>query len=682
MFRKLTGGSIALLCYLVLPSQDAAAQTNRSAPARVVVKFRSETSVAARAALLQANGHQLDRTIPQLDAHIVRVPRGKTAAEVMAKYEKHPLVEYVEMETFAEPAGTADTSPNDPWFVYNQGALRILGAEETWLNLTTGSANIPIGILDTGLSRGHFEFTNRVIWGYDFLDGDADFEDTNGNGHGTLVAGVIGAGTNNTLGIAGATWDNPLVIMRTGFGFDAREAILWAADNGVRVINMSFITVNTSSWEATCQYAFDRGVVLVAAAGNGGISDPTYPAAYPTVLGVTGIYADGRPAGYNWGEWVDISAPASGVSTTYPLALDADGIGYSGGTSIAAPFLAAAAGLVLSVNPNLSAQCVMDILTDTADDVWDPGFDVYTGHGRVNFYQAVLAAQTWNCSSTADVTPPTAAVVSPTSGQVLSGTVSILAGATDDVRVTRVDLFVDGSFVSSDTVAPHEWFFDTTTLAGGGHTVSAAAFDAAGNSATSTGVVVTVDNTSPTVSLTAPSNGTTVTGMITISASATDNLALDRVEFYRDGNVLLGADSSAPYGMAWDSASASDGSHTLYAKACDRAGNETASAPRTVTVAGTVDNTPPAVAISSPFDGSAVFAKSKVTITAAASDAAGVGKVEFYVDGVLKGTDATSTYNYVWKVPARKGRTYRLLAKAYDANGNVGSSGTVTVTSK
>ncbi len=464
-------------------------------PTRVIIKFRPGAAANERAALHRSHGHQLDRIIPQLDLHAVRVPRGKTAQDVMDRYKNHPLVEFVEEEIFMEPAAT----PNDPWFKNWQIPLQLLSAEAAW-EIGTGAPDIPIAVLDTGLDINHYEFVDRIargeIYGYDFADDDPDFNDP--HGHGTLVAGVIGATTNNGLGIAGATWVNPIMVLRSAFGFDAREAVVWATDNGARVISMSFGSyISSASWEITSRYAFDHGVVLVGAAGNDGVEWAFYPAAYPTVLAVTGVNADGEPGPYNWGDWIDLSAPGGGVLTTYPIALDPDGLGFSGGTSISAPFVSAAAGLVLSVDPTLSPACVMDILRSTADDLSDPGFDVMTGYGRVNFHAAVLAAQNWECLTETDTTAPTARIVSPAAGDMLSGMVTVLVVATDDTRVTQVDLYSDTSFISSDTVAPHEWAFDTTEFPDGEHVLWAVAHDAAGNTGESARVTVFIDNSAP-----------------------------------------------------------------------------------------------------------------------------------------------------------------------------------------
>ncbi len=468
------------------------AQCSNVHASRVIIKFRPGIPANERAALHRAHGHQLDRTIPQLDMDVVRVPPGRTPEEVIQRYRFHPLVEFAEPEVFMEPQLT----PNDPWFPNYQIPLRQLSAEAAW-DVTIGSPGAPIAFIDTGLDVDHFEFQDRItggaIYGYDFADDDPDFDDP--MGHGTVVAGVIGAMTDNGAGMAGATWQNPMVVLRSAFGLDTIEAIAWATDNGARVISMSYGGHTATSWaEAAMQYAFDRGVVLVGAAGNEGTNLPVYPAAYPTVLAVTGVSSGGQPIGYNWGNWIDLSAPGGGVLTTKRPEddPDGDGLGFAGGTSIAAPFVASAAGLVLSVNPDLTPTQVMDILRSTADDLGDPGFDELTGYGRVNFRAAVLAAAA--TPPAPDITPPSVVVVAPPAGGIVSASITVVVEATDNVGVSHVDLYVDGLFVSSDTVPPHEWSFDTSVLADGEHTISPVAYDAAGNSAQSDPVQVTVDN--------------------------------------------------------------------------------------------------------------------------------------------------------------------------------------------
>jgi len=218
--------------------------------------------------------------------------------------------------------------------------------------------------------------------------------------------------------------------------------------------------------------------------------------------------------------------------------------------------------------------------------------------------------------------------------------------------------------------------WDSTSTTSGAHTVYAIATDTVGNATTSSVINVTVDNTGPTVSMSAPANGGLVTGTLTVSATATDNVSVAKVEFYRDNDVLLTTDTSSPFSFSWDSTTVTNGAHTLYAIAQDSAGNRTTSAFINITV----DNTAPTVAITSPANGAQVSRNSTVNINANASDNIGVVKVEFYVNNVLKCTDTAPAYTCAWQVPNQK-TTFSLKATAYDAVGKTATH-TISVTSK
>jgi hypothetical protein len=196
---------------------------------------------------------------------------------------------------------------------------------------------------------------------------------------------------------------------------------------------------------------------------------------------------------------------------------------------------------------------------------------------------------------------------------------------------------------------------------------------------TSAAVTVTADIVAPTVALSSPGNGSNVQNTVNVSASASDNTAVSRVEFYLDGTVLLGTDTISSYSISWNTTLTPAGSHTLTAIAYDTAGNAQTSASRTVIVK---DVTKPTVAITSPAHGALVAVRSTVTITATASDLNGVSRVDFYVAGSLTCTDTVPPYVCVWTVPATAGKNYNLQAKAVDAANNSGSSATVTVTSQ
>lgn len=196
----------------------------------------------------------------------------------------------------------------------------------------------------------------------------------------------------------------------------------------------------------------------------------------------------------------------------------------------------------------------------------------------------------------------------------------------------------------------------------------------------------TGDTTVPTVSLTAP---TTIAGTVAFTANASDNEAVTRVEFLVDGSVIA-TDTIAPYSTSWDSKTATNGTHTLLAKAYDAAGNVGQSNSVAATVSNSVSEPPPpssdmqapTVSITTPVDGSTVAKRSKLTITAAATDNVGVTQVQFLVNGTAKCTDTVAPYSCVVTVANKAGIAYSITAKSYDAAGNVGTSPLVTVTSR
>ncbi len=280
----------------------------------------------------------------------------------------------------------------------------------------------------------------------------------------------------------------------------------------------------------------------------------------------------------------------------------------------------------------------------------------------------------------ADTTAPTVSLTAPANGATISGSVSVSADASDNVGVAGVQFLLDGVNLGvEDTTAPYAINWDSTVVPNGSHTLTARARDAAGNTTTSTAVVVTVQNadtTAPTVSLTAPANGATVTGSVTVSANAADNVAVVGVQFLLDGANLGAEDTTSPYSISWNTATASIGSHTLTAVARDAAGNTTTSAAITVTVP---DTSAPSVSLTAPANGATVTGS--VTVSATASDNVGVVGVQFLLDGANLGAeDASSPYAVSWNTAGVAPGTYTLAARARDAAGNTTTSAAITVT--
>lgn len=194
----------------------------------------------------------------------------------------------------------------------------------------------------------------------------------------------------------------------------------------------------------------------------------------------------------------------------------------------------------------------------------------------------------------ADTTAPTVSLTAPAAGATISGTASVTANASDNIGVARVEFFVDGASRGTDTTSPYAISLNTTTLSNGSHSITARAYDAAGNNTTSAARSVTVSNattpppdtTAPSVSISNPAAGATVSGSIEISATATDNVGVTRVEFFVDG-TLRNTDSSAPFSFSFATSSLTNGTHSVTAKAYDAAGNVGNASARSFTVSNT-----------------------------------------------------------------------------------------------
>ncbi|MCR2807491.1 S8 family serine peptidase [Paenibacillus soyae] len=300
-------------------------------------------------------------------------------------------------EPAAKVAATATVvKPNDPELA-KQGYLERIGAHKAWETLRE-QKDITIALVDTGIDLDHPDLKDNLVAGVNLVDPKKSPDDD--NGHGTSVAGVIAAKGNNGVGVAGILWNAKLMPVKAldewgdGTEEDLGEGILYAVKNGAKVIVLSVGLHRHSPYmQDIVQYAENKGVVLIAASGNDGVSmggkaAVKYPAAYPTVLAVGGAGSDGKAdARSNAGTELDLIAPWH-VYTT------AVGGGYhqEEGTSLAAPQAAAAAALILAKHPDFKPYQVRELLRQTAKDVGAAGVDEASGYGMLRLDQAVTAS--------------------------------------------------------------------------------------------------------------------------------------------------------------------------------------------------------------------------------------------------------------------------------------------------
>ncbi len=466
--------------------------------AQLIVHPRAGLSASLQRQVFAERAAQEIGRIGALGAVVVRVPYRQSYVVARA-LRRSGYFKAVERDQRAAAAET----PNDPMFP-SQWGLAEIGASAAW-DVTLGSNQVTVAIVDSGVDASHPDLHDQLLPGYDFINNDADPADD--NGHGTRMAGIVGAEASNGIGITGVAPHCPLLPVKV-LGADGSgpysaiaNGITYAADRGARVINLSLAGSSPSvTLQSAVDYAVARGAVVVAAAGNFGTGDPMYPAAYPNAVAVSATDPSDAVATFsNYGAWLSLGAPGVNILTTNWSASGSPLYVASSGTSPAAAIASGAFALLLSARPELSPSDAVTRLTQTAHDIGSSGWDPFSGWGRVDIAAAVGAQPPTPTPGPSPVPTlardrkaPKVSIVSPVANSLAYGMQNVDVAATDNVGVTSVELMVDGAFVASDNASPFGFVWDTTTVAPGKHTLSATAYDAAGNHGSSKKVVVNV----------------------------------------------------------------------------------------------------------------------------------------------------------------------------------------------
>lgn len=476
LFLSIT--ALAVTCCLLPFSSTQAQPPAKGNAARtevqILVKPKASMKDATLATILSSQGAKEQGRIPALDVRIIRVPEA-AAAQLINALQNHPDVEYAEPDFTAEAIAAA----NDPMFLNNQEwHLAKINAPGAW-DITTGSSNVVVAVVDSGVNTNHPDLAGKVlVGGYDYVANDSDPMDE--NGHGTAVAGVVSPACNNGLGVAGVSWSSMILPVRvldangSGSYSAISSGITYAADQGARIINMSLGGSSSSrTLQAAVNYAWNKNCVLVAAAGNNGNNIAVYPAACSNVVAVSATDSlDAHPSWSSYGSYVDVSAPGVDIATLY----GADQYTWWSGTSFSSPVTAGVFALMASKGPALSNSQLVGILLNNCDDIGVAGYDTYFGNGRVNAYRAVAAV------ASIETTPPFTSITSPANGsKVSSRSQNVSVSSSDNVGVTKVELYIDSKLFGSSTSTTASFTWNTTKVTTGAHTLQSYAYDAAGN---------------------------------------------------------------------------------------------------------------------------------------------------------------------------------------------------------
>jgi thermitase len=459
-------------------------QSGEFVPGRVLVKFREGIGADHARQIIAALGARDADEIPHIGVHILDLPYEASETAFAQAFQARPEVEFAELD---RKVPAQQMEPNDPVYALsaNSWSFHKINAPEAWA-LDVGSSSVTIAILDTGVDGNHEDLALKMVPGWNIYGNNSDTSDV--NGHGTGVAGVAGASSNNGIGVASVAWACWIMPIRisdpSGYASYSAMAsgLTWAADHGARVANISYNVTGSSTVSSAAKYFQSKGGVVATAAGNNGTCVQTADDPYVLTIGAT----DSSDLLYSWsnsGKNLDLVAPGN-ASTP----MNGGGYAGGGGTSIASPFVAGAAALIFSANPNLTTGQVRDILEQSADDLGAGGWDQTYGAGRLNLERAVNMAL--GSIGSVDLAPPSIEITSPGQGNTVSGSVTVTESTADKVGVVKVEWYLDGVIYASSTTAPFSIKWSTRKTGKGAHELQSRAYDAAGNSGTSSVVTV------------------------------------------------------------------------------------------------------------------------------------------------------------------------------------------------
>lgn len=312
--------------------------------------------------------------------------------ELISYFQLLPEVEYAEPKTLHKLFIT----PNDQYFnSSNQWSLFKINAAQAW-DISMGSESIVVAVTDNAIYTSHPDLAGKLVPGWDAAHSDNNPNPAGGNDgeHGTHVSGIVGAKTNNSIGVASIGFNTSVMPVKIGRDSDGAliagyEGIVWAASNGADVINMSWGGGGYSSYgQNVINNAYDQGCILVAAAGNDGVNTQFYPAAYSNVIAVASTNSNDIKSGFSqYGTWITVSSPGSNILSTVPNT----SYSYKDGTSMASPLVAGLIGLMKSVNPALPQADIINCLVTTCDNInaMNPNYLGQLGAGRINAYAAM-----------------------------------------------------------------------------------------------------------------------------------------------------------------------------------------------------------------------------------------------------------------------------------------------------
>jgi thermitase len=517
----------------------SAQAANRIVAGRLLIVAKPGITDAVLDKRLALHGSKRLLGLGKRGMHVVSATEGSEQA-LLAALKDDPAILSAELDRKV----ALHFIPNDPSFS-SQYAPKTVQAPAAW-DITQGAGET-IAILDTGTESTHPDLAANMVAGYNFYDNNTDTSDV--YGHGTATAGTAAAVGNNGVGVSGICPQCKIMPLRisdlNGYAYYSTmtAAINYAADHGVKVANLSFGGVDSSTVANAASYLRSKGGVLVMSAGNDGVNQTSFTN-WGSITAVSATDSNNTITSWSsYGSYVDMAAPGASILTTSRGA----GYNYWSGTSFSSPIVAGVYALVHAANPALSPDQMDSIVFNTAVDLGAPGVDIQYGHGLANAAAAVNAAR----QAMGDTVAPSVSFASPAPGSKLSGIATLSANAADNVGIARVDLLINGVLIGSATAAPYAFAFDTSAYKDGSVSLTLQAYDGAGNlGSNSASYTIANDSIAPVVSIASPTQGQTASGKVQIAASATDNMSVASMSITIDGKQVA-ISNSGSIGYTW-----------------------------------------------------------------------------------------------------------------------------------
>lgn len=361
----------------------ASAQQQIYVPGEVIVKFKPSTTLRMKSMAHWAIGARVEKKINALRVEKVKLRSGMSVEDAIAYYKRQRGIDYAQPNYIVKKFATS----NDP-MLPDQYSFAKMQVFDAW-DLNLGKSSVTIAVIDDGIQMDHPDFVGKIVRPFDQADGDNFPQGPASDTHGTHVAGIAAAATNNGVGVAGVGRNCTVMPIRFDFtNFGSAESIIHAANNGAKVINMSYGTFIPGIPQPIIErdavdYAWSKGVVPVAAAGNDNtLNFISWPAYHENVIAVASTdQNDARSTFSNYGPDIDVAAPGTDILST----VMGSGYEFFNGTSMASPNTAGVVGLIWSHAPSgTTVEKVREVLESTSDNVGN-----FIAHGRVNAFKAL-----------------------------------------------------------------------------------------------------------------------------------------------------------------------------------------------------------------------------------------------------------------------------------------------------